>query len=156
MFAREYQALLGNLLALYPQVQIHCGTLLLGAIAGTTNSMACFVQRLVPYNEAIRAAVQATGCHLVDLAATGARYTALDAFHPTGEGMRQLAQLWLGAMDGEGAKNNRLLKIFLLFFALHFGSWYNERYGTTAGKEQKVVPPQHLFVREFDRITLEG
>ena len=104
VFAREYQALLGNLLALYPQVQIHCGTLLLGAIAGTTNSMACFVQRLVPYNEAIRAAVQATGCHLVDLAATGSRYTALDAFHPTGEGMRQLAQLWLGAMDGEGAK----------------------------------------------------
>lgn len=46
----------------------------------------------------------ATGCHLVDLAATGSRYTALDAFHPTGEGMRQLAQLWLGAMDGEGAK----------------------------------------------------
>jgi len=40
----------------------------------------------------------------VDLAATGSRYTALDAFHPTGEGMRQLAQLWLGAMDGEGAK----------------------------------------------------
>lgn len=104
VFAREYQALLGNLLALYPQVQIHCGTLLLGAIAGTTNSMACFVQRLVPYNEAIRAAVQATGCHLVDLAATGSRYTALDAFHPTGEGMRQLAQLWLGAMDGEGEK----------------------------------------------------
>ena len=34
VFAREYQALLGNLLALYPQVQIHCGTLLLGAIAG--------------------------------------------------------------------------------------------------------------------------
>ncbi len=118
VFAREYQAPLGNLLALYPQVQIHCGTLLLGAIAGTTNSMACFVQRLVPYNEAIRAAVQATGCHLVDLAATGARYTALDAFHPTGEGMRQLAQLWLGAMDGEERKNNRLLKIFSPFLCV--------------------------------------
>ena len=62
----EYQALLGKPPGPILRSRSTAAPLLLGAIAGTTNSMACFVQRLVPYNEAIRAAVQATGCHLVD------------------------------------------------------------------------------------------
>lgn len=98
VFAREYGNLLATLGEYYPQAQVHCGTLVLGAIPGTVNSMSCFVQRLLPYNEAIRAAVAQAGCHLVDLAATGQRYDALDAFHPNGNGMAQLARLWLGEM----------------------------------------------------------
>ena len=98
VFAREYGNLLAALGELYPRAQVHCGTLVLGAIPGTVNSMACFVQRLVPYNAAIRATAAQAGCHLVDLAATGQRYDALDAFHPTGNGMAQLARLWLGEM----------------------------------------------------------
>ncbi len=43
------------------------------------------VQRLAPYNDAIRQAVEDAGVHLVDLAAMGFRYTSLDAFHPNGE-----------------------------------------------------------------------
>ena len=112
VFAREYQALLGNLLALYPQVQIHCGTLLLGAIAGTTNSMACFVQRLVPYNEAIRAAVQATGCH------RGPATRPWTPSTPPGKGCASWRSSgWVPWMARE-RKNNRLLKIFSPFLCV--------------------------------------
>lgn len=100
VFQAEYALLLSRLREAYPQVQVHCGTLLLGAVNGDQNAMRCFVERLIPYNEAIRAAVAQEGGHLVDLAALGMRYTSMDAFHPTGQGMVQLADLWLRAMDG--------------------------------------------------------
>lgn len=99
VFQTEYALLLARLREAYPQVQIHCGTLLLGAVNGDQTAMRCFVDRLVPYNEAIRAAVTQEGGHLVDLAALGIRYTSMDAFHPNGQGMTQLADLWLRAMN---------------------------------------------------------
>lgn len=99
VFQQEYALLLSRLREAYPQVRVHCGTLLLGAVNGDQSSMRCFVERLTPYNDAIRAAVAQEGAQLVDLAALGVRYTALDAFHPTGQGMTQLAELWLRAMD---------------------------------------------------------
>ena len=115
VFAREYQALLGNLLALYPQVQIHCGTLLLGAIAGTTNSMACFVQRLVPYNEAIRAAVQATGWIWPPQGPATQPWTPST---PQGKGCASWRSSgWVPWMARE-QKNNRLLKIFSPFLCV--------------------------------------
>lgn len=98
VFGAEYQQLLTRLQQAYPQAQIHCGTLLLGAIGGDQNAMKPLSQRLTPYNAAIRQAVAQAGCHLVDLAAMGFRYTSLDAFHPNGEGMAQLAGLWLRAL----------------------------------------------------------
>lgn len=98
VFQREYRQLLARLQEIYPQAQLHCGTLLLGAIGGDQTAMRPFLQRLVPYNEAIRRAVDQAGCHLVDLDALGLRYTSLDAFHPSGEGMAQLADFWLRAM----------------------------------------------------------
>ena len=104
VFQGEYALLLARLREAYPQVRVHCGTLLLGAVNGDQSSMRCFVERLTPYNDAIRAAVAQEDAHLVDLAALGVRYTALDAFHPTGQGMRQLAGLWLRAMGEEAGK----------------------------------------------------
>lgn len=98
VFQQEYALLLTRLREIYPQAQVHCGTLILGAVNGDQNSMRCLVQRLAPYNQAIRTAAAQEGAHLVDLAALGVRYTALDATHPTGQGMRQLAALWLQAM----------------------------------------------------------
>lgn len=100
VFAREYKALLGRLQALCPQAEIWCGTLILGAIHGDETSRLPMVKALAPYNDAIRAAVQAAGCRLADLAALGRRYTSLDAFHPSGQGMAQMAGLWLEAMGG--------------------------------------------------------
>lgn len=97
-FAEEYQLLLTHLKELYPKAQIHCGTLILGAIDGTKNSLQGFRQRLIPYNELIREAVAKKGGKLVDLAASNARYSAMDALHPTGQGMDQLASLWLHGM----------------------------------------------------------
>lgn len=97
-FLREYQQLLSRLRQTYPHAQISCGTLILGAVPGTQNSLSCLVQRLAPYNQAIRSAVAQAGCQLVDLAAMRSRYDALDAFHPNGTGMAQLARLWLQGM----------------------------------------------------------
>lgn len=99
VFRAEYLQLLTRLKAAYPRAQVHCGTLILGEIPGTVNSLRGIIQRAAPYNELIRQAVAETGCHLVDLAALGQRYDALDAFHPNGNGMRQLARLWLQAMQ---------------------------------------------------------
>lgn len=102
VFQAEYLQLLANLKQTYPHAQVHCGTLILGEIPGTVNSLRGIIQRAEPYNAIIRQAVAQTGCHLVDLAALGGRYDALDAFHPNGNGMTQLALLWLQAMGVSG------------------------------------------------------
>ena len=98
VFQAEYLQLLTNLKQAYPKAQVHCGTLILGEIPGTVNSLRGIIQRAEPYNAIIRQAVAETGYHLVDLAALKKRYHALDAFHPDRNGMAQLAQLWLRAM----------------------------------------------------------
>lgn len=98
VFQAEYLQLLTNLKQIYPKAQVHCGTLILGEIPGTVNSLRGIIQRAEPYNAIIRQAVAETGYHLVDLAALRGRYHALDAFHPNRDGMAQLAQLWLRAM----------------------------------------------------------
>lgn len=98
VFQAEYLQLLTNLKQIYPKAQVHCGTLILGEIPGTVNSLRGIIQRAEPYNAIIRQAVAETGYHLVDLAALRSRYHALDAFHPNRDGMAQLAQLWLRAM----------------------------------------------------------
>lgn len=98
VFQAEYLQLLTNLKQIYPKAQVHCGTLILGEIPGTVNSLRGIIQRAEPYNAIIRQAVAETGYHLVDLAALKKRYHALDAFHPDRNGMAQLAQLWLRAM----------------------------------------------------------
>lgn len=99
LFQAQYQLLLDRLRESYPEAQVHCGTLILGAVPGTQTPMRSFQQRMAPYNQAIRTAAAQAGAHLVDLAAQEARYEALDAFHPTGKGMAQLASLWLQAME---------------------------------------------------------
>lgn len=104
VFGAEYRRLLARTQREYPRAQLHCGTLLLGAVGGDQRSMRPLVQRLAPYNDAIRQAVEDAGVHLVDLAAMGFRYTSLDAFHPNGEGMKQLASLWLRALDAAPSK----------------------------------------------------
>ena len=98
VFQAEYLQLLTNLKQAYPKAQVHCGTLILGEIPGTVNSLRGIIQRAEPYNAIIRQAVAETGYHLVDLAALRGRYHALDAFHPNRDGMAQLAKLWLRAM----------------------------------------------------------
>lgn len=98
VFQAEYLQLLTNLKQIYPKAQVHCGTLILGEIPGTVNSLRGIIQRAEPYNAIIRQAVAETGYHLVDLAALRGRYHALDSFHPDRNGMAQLAQLWLQAM----------------------------------------------------------
>lgn len=98
VFEAAYRQLLRDLRLAYPNAQVHCGTLILGEIPGTVNSLRGIIQRAAPYNTIIRQAVAEAGYHLVDLAALQGRYDALDAFHPNRDGMAQLARLWLRAM----------------------------------------------------------
>ena len=58
-------------------------------------ALAIFRERLLPYNEGIRSAAAAIGCQVADLAKSGESYPAMDGLHPNGEGMAQLARLWL-------------------------------------------------------------
>lgn len=95
-FGADYDQMLRRLRELYPQAQVTCGTLLAGYLgASPFQQFAFFQQRLEPYNQAIRGAVEAHGCRLADMAALGKEYASMDGLHPNGEGMRQLAELWL-------------------------------------------------------------
>lgn len=95
-FGAAYAEMLRQLRRLYPEAQVTCGTLLAGYLGDSPfRQFAHFQKRLEPYNEGIRAAVEARGCCLADMAALGKEYASMDGLHPNGEGMRQLAELWL-------------------------------------------------------------
>ena len=85
----------------------------LGAVPGTQGSLSCLVQRLAPYNQAIRSAVAQADCQLVDLAAMHSRYDALDAFHPNGTAGQALAP-----RNGSFLIGQKLFLILYSFF--HF------------------------------------
>lgn len=95
-FAEDYDAMLERLRGLYPKAQVTCGTLLAGYLGDSPfRQFAHFQKRLEPYNQGIREAVKAHDCRLADMAALGKEYASMDGLHPNGEGMRQLAELWL-------------------------------------------------------------
>ena len=48
VFQAEYLQLLTNLKQAYPKAQVHCGTLILGEIPGTVNSLRGIIQRAAP------------------------------------------------------------------------------------------------------------
>ena len=48
VFQAEYLQLLTNLKQIYPKAQVHCGTLILGEIPGTVNSLRGIIQRAEP------------------------------------------------------------------------------------------------------------
>lgn len=99
-FAHAYEEMLQRLRTSYPSAEVWCATLTTGYLGETPfwQAFSYFRSRLDPYNEGIRRAALCTGCHVADLAATGIQYVSLDGLHPSGEGMIQLAQLWLQAM----------------------------------------------------------
>lgn len=96
-FGQDYERMLQQLRTLYPQAEIFCGTLLKGYLGDpAVPHLAAFGQRLQAYNQKIRAAVRCTsGCHTADLAVLKEEYASLDGLHPNGQGMKQLAALWL-------------------------------------------------------------
>ena len=52
-------------------------------------------KELEPFSGIIRECARAAGARVVDMAASGLVYDAIDGCHPTAGGMAQLAELWL-------------------------------------------------------------
>lgn len=110
-FRDAYHLLTQRLRAAYPQAAVWCCTLCPGRVAGSSRPTFASNLRGAPfagYNDAIRDAARAHGCHLADVAAFGFDYEALDGTHPTARGMRQLASMIATAIE-DGASDPRRL-----------------------------------------------
>ena len=101
-FRADYEIMLRRIRELYPGAKVLCGTLAVGYIERPLfPKLSYFGQRLEEYNRAIREAVSAAGATLADLAALEESYESMDGLHPSGVGMKQVAQMWLRCLDGQ-------------------------------------------------------
>lgn len=101
-FSHAYRLMLQRIRASYPQAIVWCCTLCPGRVAASPHPTFTMNFRGIPfdeYNDAIRQAARAADCRIADLRAQGLDYEAWDGTHPTARGMRQLADLVIGAMD---------------------------------------------------------
>lgn len=95
-FYGAYRTMLSRLKNNYPTAKIVCATLLMGYLKDGINlSYDRFMIEDSYYNEAIRLAVKEEGCFLADIALSGERYETLDFCHPTKNGHKTIAKLWL-------------------------------------------------------------
>lgn len=102
-FYGAYRQMLQKLRKNYPFAKIVCATLPMGRLnTEDKTGYDRFQREDASYNEAIAKAVAAEGCILADIAASGERYETLDYCHPTREGHKTLADLWLKALDLSG------------------------------------------------------
>lgn len=89
-FSFAYHQLLEKLQRKYPQAQIVCATLF------QRNEVISDARHPVSaYNQVIREATAEAGCLLADLAAFDESVETIDGIHPTYQGMRTIAELWL-------------------------------------------------------------
>lgn len=96
VFGADYRSMLRCLAETYPKARVTCGTLLAGYLGDSPfRQFAYFQARLEEYNQTIRAAAAAQGYAVADMAALGKEYASMDGLHPNGQGMEQLAALWL-------------------------------------------------------------
>ncbi len=95
-FHEAYRTMLQRIKKNYPDTEIICATLLLGYRKdGGGKLSAESTASEVDYNNAIRSAAEEENCLLADLAASGKCYETLDGCHPTKDGHRVIAKLWL-------------------------------------------------------------
>lgn len=100
VFGADYHSMLRRIQESYPEAQVTCGTLLAGYLGDSPfRQFAYFRARLEEYNQAIRAAAAAHGYQVADMAALGKEYASMDGLHPNGQGMAQLAALWLESLE---------------------------------------------------------
>ena len=100
-FRADCALMLRRLRAAFPEAEIWCGTLVTGYLGEPPlfPRLSYFGERLAEYDPAIRDAAGEAGVRLADLAAldgqSESRYESMDGLHPSGTGMKQLAELWL-------------------------------------------------------------
>lgn len=88
-FCGAYRRMLRNIERSYPEAKVVCATLPEARGGGAGDAR---------YNAAIASVVREEGCVLADLASYGVSYETLDGLHPTREGHKTLAALWLRAL----------------------------------------------------------
>lgn len=99
-FYGAYRRMLQKLKKNYPSAKIVCATLPMGCLETENKAEFDRFQREdATYNKAIAKAVAAEECILADIAAFGERYETLDYCHPTRDGHKTLAALWLRALE---------------------------------------------------------
>ncbi len=102
-FEESYRRMLSTMHEFWPDARIWVSTLLPGRVKGADAPTSPRYFRGIcvdEYNEIIRTAAKATpGCKLVDMAAFGYDYEAIDGTHPTAQGMKQIAALFLEGME---------------------------------------------------------
>ncbi len=101
VFREAYALMLARLREKYPGAVIFCGTLVNGR--KVLDDEPYFMgeepgKELEPFSGIIRDCAGAAGAHVVDMAASGLEYDAIDGCHPTALGMEQLAALWIEAV----------------------------------------------------------
>lgn len=98
-FYGAYRTMLKQIKSNYPSAKIVCATLLMGRLKDTVElTYDRFMRADSRYNDAIRLAVKEEGCLLADLAQSGERYETLDYCHPTKNGHKLMAKLWLESL----------------------------------------------------------
>ncbi len=100
-FRASYRLLLARLRARYPNAELVCSTLINGR--KVLEDEPFFMgeepfKALEPFSSVVRDCAAEAGARLVDMAASGLRYDAIDGCHPTAGGMAQLADLWLAVL----------------------------------------------------------
>ncbi|MEG2000132.1 MAG: SGNH/GDSL hydrolase family protein [Evtepia sp.] len=99
-FGVDYGLMLSNLHAAYPRAELFCSTLCHAVQREKTrplfvNFSECISLSL--YNEQIRSAARSVPCRLIEL--SNVTYSSPDGVHPDRQGMRELAEAYLSAMD---------------------------------------------------------
>ena len=102
-FYGAYTAMLRQLKDAYLGAELCCGTLLRSYLQGAEDWV--FPERysggydFEEYNRVIRAVCATEGARLCELAPAGERYETLDSSHPTLRGHKEMAELWLRALE---------------------------------------------------------
>ena len=101
VFRESYALMLARLRESYPAAAIFCGTLINGRKVLPDEPFFMGEEPgkpLEPFSSVIRDCARTAGAHIVDMAASGLVYDAIDGCHPTADGMAQLARLWIEAI----------------------------------------------------------
>lgn len=101
VFREAYARMLSRLRENYPGAAIFCGTLVNGR--KVLDDEPYFMGEasetpLEPFSSIIRECAAEAGARVVDMAASGLVYDAIDGCHPTAGGMAQLSELWLAEL----------------------------------------------------------
>ena len=100
-FRRSYALMLDRLREKYPAAELWCGTIVNGVKVLDDEPYFMGEDPATPpepFSSIIRECAAAAGANVVDMAASGVLYDAIDGCHPTAGGMAQLAGLWLEAI----------------------------------------------------------